>query len=276
MRKLSFLLALAAMLPAGRASAQLELPRPSQNAKVWQLVGLTEVTVEYSSPAVRGRTIWGGLVPYDKLWRTGANAATKLTVNKDVTIAGKPVPAGSYSIFTIPGASSWTVIVNKNASASTGSYKEAEDVVRFSATPKAIAHRERLAFIVSDATDDGASLDLEWEKVRVSIPLQVATATQALASIKASTDNAWRPWNAAARYALDTKKDADWAMRLVDTSVALRQDWQNLWTRALVLRAKGKTKDARASAQKAYDLGKKSEGFFFEADVKKALDEWKK
>ncbi len=276
MRKLSFLLALAGILPAGRASAQLELPRPSQNAKVWQLVGLTEVSVEYSSPAVKGRTIWGGLVPYDKLWRTGANAATKLTVSKDVTIAGKPVPAGSYSIFTIPRASSWTVVVNKNASASTGSYKEAEDVVRFQTTPVAIPHRERLAFIVSDATDETASLDLEWEKVRVSIPIQLGTAAQALANVKTATDNAWRPWNAAARYALDTKKDVDWALRLVDTSVALRQDWQNLWTRALVLKAKGRTKDAISSAKKAYDLGKKSDGFFFEADVKKALDEWKK
>ncbi len=85
-----------------------------------------------------------------------------------------------------------------------------------------------------------------------------------------------RPWNAAARYALETQKDVDWAMRLVDTSVTLHQDWQNLWTRALVQKTKGRAKDAYSSAQKAYDLGKKSDGFFFEAEVRKALDEWKK
>src|SRR5689334_16888846 len=97
----ALLFVLAAQLPA--LAQQLELPRPSPNAKVVQTVGLTEISVEYSSPGVKGRKIWGGLVPYDKLWRAGANAVTKITFSRDVKIDGKPVPAGSYAFFAIPG-----------------------------------------------------------------------------------------------------------------------------------------------------------------------------
>src|ERR1041384_4534287 len=95
--------ALALGAGAGAARADLELPRPSPFAKVWQVVGLTEITVDYSSPGVKGRKIWGGLVPYDQMWRAGANRATKVTFNKDVTFAGKPVPPGPYAFFVLPG-----------------------------------------------------------------------------------------------------------------------------------------------------------------------------
>ena len=105
----------ALLLASGPAAADLELPRPSPFAKVSQDIGLTTVTVDYSSPGVKGRKIWGGLVPYDKQWRTGANRATKITFSRDVTFAGKPVPAGTYALFTIPGKTDWTVILNKRA-----------------------------------------------------------------------------------------------------------------------------------------------------------------
>jgi hypothetical protein len=267
--------ALAVALSAGAASAQLELPRPSPQAKVSQMVGLTEVAVDYASPGVKARTIWGSLVPFDQLWRTGANSPTKVTLGKDVTIDGKQVPAGTYSLFTIPTKGAWTVVLNKNANAGTGNYKQAEDALRFSVTPKAIPHRERLAFIFNDTTDEATSLDLEWEKVRVSIPIKANTSQQALANIKSATTGAWRPFNAAARYLMD-KKDLDGALKLADQSIAMHEDWFNVWTRAQILSAKGKHKEAHAAAQKAHDLGKKSEMFFFEADVKKALAEWKK
>ena len=124
--RFAFALCSAITLAAGTAAAQqLDLPRPSPNAKVTQSIGLTEVTVEYSCPGVKGRAVWGTVVPYDQLWRAGANAATKVTFSKDVTIDGKPVPAGSYSLFAIPGKSTWTVILNKNATASTREYTQA-------------------------------------------------------------------------------------------------------------------------------------------------------
>ena len=135
---LSFITALA-LVPAP-AFADLELPRPSPFAKVSQEVGLTQITVDYSSPGVKGRKIWGALVPFDKMWRTGANQATKITFSKDVTFVDKAVPAGTYSLFTIPAKSGeWTVILNKNPNqGGTGQYKQDLDLLRFQARPQVI------------------------------------------------------------------------------------------------------------------------------------------
>jgi hypothetical protein len=160
-----------AQAPAGGQELK---PRPSPAAKVAQQVGGTMVEVDYSSPAVKKRKIWGDLVPEGKLWRTGANASTKITFSKDVTFGGKPVPAGTYALLTIPTPKSWTVILNKDTTlgGNVDKYKQEQDVVRFTATPKAAPARERLTFIFNDVTEDAATLDLEWEKVRVSMPIK--------------------------------------------------------------------------------------------------------
>src|SRR5262250_2592065 len=146
--------------PSVALAQQLDLPRPSPLGKVSQVVGLTEIAVEYSSPAVRGRKIFGEVVPYDKLWRTGANSATKITFSRDVSVAGKPVPSGTYAIFTIPGKNEWTVILNKNPDqGGTDQYKQELDALRFTAKPKSISHREHLTFTFGDFNDNGATLD---------------------------------------------------------------------------------------------------------------------
>lgn len=260
------------------ASAQpLELPRPSPSAKVSQTVGLTEISVEYSSPAVKGRKIWGGLLPAGELWRTGANSATKITFSKDVTVADKPVPAGTYAIFTIPTPTSWTVILNKNANqGGTDQYKQDLDQVRFTAKPVPVPHRERLTFIFEGTTDAATSLDLEWEKVRVAIPIKAATDAQVAANIKTYEERMWSPLNSAARHMLETKKDYDQGLKLVDKSLAIKEEWFNLWTKAQLLGAKGKAAEACPLAQKAKTLGDQNpNGFFFAAEVKKAITDWK-
>jgi Protein of unknown function (DUF2911) len=265
---------------SSRAIADLDLPRPSPGAKISQEVGLTQISVDYSCPAVKGRKIWGALVPFDKIWRTGANGATKLTFSRDVTFVDHPVPAGSYALFTIPAKNgAWTVILNKNADQpGTGrDYKPELDLLRVQVKATAAPQRERLAFIFSDFDDNKTSLDLEWEKLRVSIPIKVGTAQQALANINNAVDNAWRLYANAARYMLEVKKDYDTGMKYVDQSLALKQDWFNLWIKAALLAAKGNYKDAHAEAQRSYDLGQKAgPGFFLEEDVKKALADWSK
>ncbi len=261
----------------GAARADLDLPRPSPFAKVTQTVGYTDITVDYSSPGVKGRKIWGGLVPYDKMWRAGANTATKVTFSRDVTFAGKPVPAGTYAFFLIPTKAAWTVILNKKPDQpGTGvGYNQADDLLRVQVTPKAAPMRERLAYQVSDFTDDKASLDMEWEKLRLSIPIGLDTAKQAQAAIDGAVDNVWRTYANAARYMLETKKDYATGLKYVDQSLALKEDWFNTWIKAELLAAQGHYGDARTLAQKAYDLGSKSQMFFMEADVKKALGDWK-
>jgi len=267
-------------LTARAARADLELPRPSPFAKVVQDVGLTTITVDYSSPGVKGRKIWGGVVPFEKMWRTGANQATKITFSKDVTFVDQPVPAGTYALFTIPGKNGeWTIILNKNADQpGTGvAYKQELDQTRVKLYVRPAPFRERLAFFITDFTDDKASLEMEWDRLRLTIPVKVGTQAQALANITNAVDNTWRTYANAARYVLESKKDADTALKYIDQSLALKEDWFNLWVKATVLAEKKDWKGARETAQKSYELGQKAgPGFFLEGDVKKALADWAK
>jgi hypothetical protein len=266
---------------AGTASAQQaapELPAPSPKARVEQRVGLTDFSIEYSSPGVKGRKIWGDLVPFDKTWRTGANAATKLTASREFTFGGKPVPAGSYAVYTIPGKTSWVVALNSNLQAAGNDFDAKADVVRVSITPQAIASRERLTFLFSGTTDDGARLDLEWEKLRVSVPIQVATKAQVQASIDKAVDEAWRPHFASARYLLENGGDLSKALGYVDQSIAIKPTWWNHWVRAQILAKQNRAQDAVATGEKAVQLGTGDRVFesFFKDEVSKTIAGWKK
>ncbi len=255
--------------------AQLKLPQASPAAKVSQTVGLTEITVDYSSPAVKGRKIWGGVVPMDKVWRAGANKATTISFSMPVTIGDTQVPAGTYGFFAIPGAAQWTLILNKTSEQwGAYEYKQDADLLRMTVKPTAIPNRERLTYTVSNFTNDSASIDLEWEKVRVSLPVKLKTAEQTATAMKKAVEEAWVPMNQAARYALE-QKDFTNGLTYVDKSIAVGEHWYNQWTRAQLLAGAGKYKDATAAAEKAQALGAKDPEDFPADEVKKALAEWK-
>lgn len=266
-----------AILFAVSANAQLALPQASSKASVMQTVGLTEITIEYSSPAVKGRTIWGDLVPYDEVWRAGANAATKVTFSEDVKIGGKEVKKGSYSLFVIPRKSAdWSIILNSNPAASASARKANEDVVEVKVKPVTVSHRENLSYSISDFTDSRANIALEWEKQRLPLVVETNTATQAEANIGKLLNSSWRDYNNAARYMIE-KGNLDKAMEYVNTSIALNEVWWNHWVKAQILHQKGMNKDAYTHAQKAKELGDKNpQGFFFQTDVEQALKTWKK
>lgn len=270
------LAALLVFLAVPSFAHELKLPAPSLAAKVSATAGLTDLSVEYSSPGVKGRKIWGALVPNDQVWRTGANHSTLLTFSEDVEIGGTKVPRGSYSFFAIPGASSWTLIVNKNTGLwGSDGYKKEEDVVRVTAKPQAIPLRERLTYLFSNASNDSVNLDLEWEKVRVTLPIKLLTAAQADAAIAEAKDEAWVPMYQAARYYLEVKQPAK-GLEVIEQSIAEKKVWNNVWVKAQLLAASGKTKDAYALAEEAQKLGEANpKGFFAAGDVKKALTEWK-
>ena len=260
------------------AQAALELPQPSPKARVEQRVGLTDFAVDYSSPSVKGRKIWGELVPFDRPWRTGANAATKLTASRDFVFAGKPVPAGSYALYTIPGKTSWTVVLNSSTDAwGNDGFDAKKDLLRVTLKPEAIHGRERLTFLFSATTDSNARLELEWEKVRIAIPIQVDTKTQALANLEKAVDDAWRPHFAAARYLLDNGGDLDKALGYVQQSIAIKSTWWNNWIQAQLLAKKGRTAEAVAAADKTLQLGAADKTFesFFKPEVDKSLAGWK-
>lgn len=265
---------------ASTAVAQVpELPAQSPKARAEQRVGVTDFSVDYSSPAVKGRPIWGTLVPFDQVWRTGANAATKLTASREFTFGDKKVPAGSYGIFTIPGKASWTVILSSKAEGGGLQYDPKADVARITVKPDALtAPRERLTFIFADTTDDATKLDLEWEKVRVSIPLSVDTKGQVAGNIDASLAEAWRPHWASARYLLETGGDLNRAMSLIDTSIAVKAHWWNTFTKASIQAKQGKKKEAIATAEQAQKLGAGDAQYesFGKGMVAGAIAEWKK
>lgn len=257
------------------AAAQLQLPAASPAASVTQTVGLTDVKVEYSSPAVKGRPIWGALVPWNQPWRTGANLATKVTFSRDVTFGGKRVPAGTYALVSFPTQKGWSVSLNRELGLFAGkTYDAKQDVVKVPATTTEIPHRERLTFLFANTTDDATSLDLEWEKLRLSVPLKVDTAAHARASIEEGMESTWRTPAAAARY-LAEQKDYAGALKLADTSVGVKSTWFNQWVRADILARMGRYAEAKKAAQASWDLGHKDPGFFFRDAVAKALKEWK-
>jgi hypothetical protein len=267
-------LSLLSVLVAPSASAQgLQTPAPSPRASASQQVGVIELTVDYSSPGKKERTIWGDLVPYGEIWRTGANAATTLETTGDVTIDGKPVPAGKYAVFTIPGEKEWTVILNKNPDqGGTGDYDEKLDQVRLKVVPEQGMERERLTFLFSDTTDDSTRLDLVWAGLRVSVPIQVDTATMVNAGIEAYVDEASGTLARAARYKSE-KGDVDGALKLIDASLAI-----DTWLKADMLHQKEEHKAAYKLAQQANEMGKAAgdEEYFWKDRVEKALAEWKK
>jgi hypothetical protein len=233
---------------------------------------------EYSSPGVKNRQIWGALVPFDELWRTGANAATKLEAKRDFTFGGKKVPAGTYAVFTIPGRDSWTVILNTDATAQTRDYDKKKDAARIAVKPQTAPQRERMTFLFSDTTDDATRLDLEWEKLRVSVPIQVDTAAHARANIDKAVDDAWRPHLSSARYLLDSGGDLKQALGYADTSIAIKPTWWNHWVKAQILAKQGRPADAVAAAERARQLGKGDQVFEgnFKEQVSRSIADWQK
>ncbi len=283
---LKFSLVLTAFLLFLNVSAQLVLPQPSPKASVMQTVGLTDITIDYSSPSVNGRTIWGDLVPYDMIWRAGANSATKITFSRDVTINDVIVPKGSYSIFIIPTQTEWTVIINKDATASTDAYKQEMDIVRIKVFPSSVPTVaissnaatptiERLTYNFSDFTNEMSNINLSWEKVKISFSVKVDTDKQANENIEKATSGVWSIYNNSARYFFD-KKEYDKALNYVNQSISNSDQWFNNWVKAQILNAQGKKNDAYNSAKKAKELGDKSPAgsFFYKVAVYKALIDW--
>lgn len=268
------------VLASGLAAAQSgpDLPQPSPKARVEQRVGVTDFSVEYSSPGVKGRKVWGGLVPFGELWRAGANAATRFEASRDFSFGGKPVPAGKYALYVTPTAKGWTIHLNSNwNTGGTGGYDKKNDVATVEVTPSAVPHRERLTFIFSDTSDDGSRLDLEWEKLRASVPLKVDTKAHVLAGIEGTLKDAWRPHFASARWHLENGGDLQKALGYIDTSIAISATWWNHWVKAQILAKQGKSAEAVTLGEKADALGKGDGVYerFFKTAVTEAVAGWK-
>ena len=204
--------------------AQVRTPAPSPSSKVTQMVGLTEVTIEYSRPSVKGRTIFGDLVPYGSLWRTGANAATKISFDKDVQVGGQDLKAGSYALITKPGKAEWAVMLFEHTSGNWGTYTK--DDVKAAATvmvkPMDIGvNVESMLIDVNNITANSATIDLVWASTAVAIPLTVHTDKEVMASIdKVMAGPSQGDYYNAATYMRNAGKDLNVALEYMNKGIS--------------------------------------------------------
>ncbi|MBD1210213.1 MAG: DUF2911 domain-containing protein [Ignavibacteria bacterium] len=257
----------------------VRFPSPSSGAVVKQSIGITDITITYSRPGVKGREVWGKLVPYNELWRTGANMATVLEVTDEVMIEGQKLPAGKYSLFTIPAQTGeWTLVINKNpALGGTAGYKQEEDVFRTKVKPQMqTASREWLEFSFEDLTDSSANVVLYWERLRLPIKMTVATQELTFAKARNAVANAQGANLGFANYALQTNSNLDEALKMTDASIAVQETYRNNVIKARILEKMGKKADAVKFLEKGVKMGKEMKTAPFDlADNEKMLATWK-
>lgn len=248
------LLVLVAAFPlAGAAqSRDIAFPRESPRGTASVDVGFSRIAIDYGRPAVRGRPVWGELVPWDYVWRAGANENTILDVSSPVTIGGTTVPAGRYGLHMIPARGDWTVILSREANNwGSFSYRASEDALRFRTTPRQGEMTERLQYTFDDVTDSTVVLTLRWERLAIPVPIRVDTRQVVLDSVRSQLRGVpqffGQGWAQAARYAL-ANGQLDLAAEWSREAVARQPSYQTLHTRALVLERQGDSA-AAASAQ---------------------------
>lgn len=257
--RLLFLGALALALSSNLAAQPLlRVPQVSPRAISQETFGITDVKVDYHRPSVNNRRIFGGLVPYDVIWRAGANENTLVSFSTPVSVEGQPLAAGTYSLFLVPGQQQWTVVFNAFTGGwGTYSYDQSQDVLRVKVTPAAADMQERLAYTFDDAKADAVTLNLRWEKVRVPIRLSAETTKLTMASIKDQLRSGlhWVPqaWREGAGYAL-RNNEIDTALAWADTSINQSADAFNLRLKARILEKKGDAAGAKALREQAAAL----------------------
>lgn len=268
-----------ALLIAIPAVAQVTYPRVSPKSTLTQTVGLTDVTVIYSRPAMKGRQVFGQLVPTGEVWRTGANEATIFKVSDDVTINGQKLAAGSYSLHTIPGASEWTLIFNKTADQwGSYEYKQDQDALRVTAKPQALQSPvEMLTISFPEVQLASATAAIEWDKVRVPFTIGVDMEKKTLASIKAelAKQDDWRLPYQAANFAFNNGMSWAESQQWVDRSIAIKKTVQNVGLKARMAAKAGNSKDAIKLGEEAIALGKAAEPKVDTAALEKTVAEWK-
>lgn len=252
---------LVASLLAPVAVDAVEFPRPSPKASVTQTVGLTDVTITYGRPRVKGRAIWGELVPYDQVWRTGANEATTITIGEASTIEGRPLPAGTYGLYTIPSREEWTLIFNRGAQRwGAFEYRQEEDVLRVKVKPQSADFHESMTFVFSDVNTESARVDLYWERIRVSFVVKMDVIARTLAAareqIAAAPTDDWLLLSRAATFCLENDVNLTEAAAWMDRALAVRTNYYTLFGKACFLALNGRRSEAADYARKAIAAGR--------------------
>jgi len=302
MKKIIFFIFTISIFPvlshAQYGAGGVHLPWESQKASVSQTIGLTDIQIVYHRPAVKGRKIWGELVPYNSgiPWRAGANENTTISFSSDVMIEGKPLIAGTYGLHFIPGENEWTVIFSKNSTSwGSFSYDQKEDALRVTVKPQPAEFAEFLTFEFVNPEVNKTHIQLHWEKLAVGFKVEVNTHEAVLASIRKELRNTpgfnWKSYNDAASYCIDENFNFDEALQWANRSISIEENFDNLETLSELQKKMGKEDEAEKTMQRAMVIAKPMElnGFgrqllrekktdeamkIFEYNLKKNPNEW--
>ncbi len=259
---------LAAVTPPAPAllaqAPPLVLPKQSPRASVSQTVGLTTIGLTYDRPAVTGRQVWGALVPFDSVWRAGANENTVLELSSPARIGGQALGAGRYGLHMIPTKGDWTIILSRQANAwGSFSYDPKEDALRFTATPAPGEMHERLTYTFDDPTDSAVVLTLRWEKLAVPFTIGVDTKTVVTDSLREQLRGLgrffWQPWSQAAAWCAANGVNLEEATAWADKSIAMNENFTNQRVKAALLVQRGDETGAKAAAQRSLAIATEAE-----------------
>jgi len=270
---------LAAMAFTFSAQAQ-ELPAPSPYAEVMQRVGLTDVTIEYSRPGVKGREIFGGLLKDGIVWRTGANATTTITFSTEATIGGEKVEAGTYAIFTKLTANNWVLLLNRDTKASEGTYDASKDVAKIALkVEKTNSLVENMTFSFVNTQINSAELKFEWENSTWSVPIEVESKKMAMKNIEDKMkegDVSYGTYHASASYYLSNNIDLDKALEWSKKSVEMSPQYWNTMVLSKIYAAKGDKKNAIKTAKKGIELSEAAGSEVYVKMNKENIEKWSK
>jgi hypothetical protein len=262
-------------------NAQFKTPAASPMSTLTQEVGLTDVTIEYSRPSMKGRAIFGDLVPFDKMWRTGANKNTMITFSDDVRIGGSDVKKGTYAIFTKPGKAAWDVYLYTDTEnwGTPESWDDAKVAAKVSATPvKLPVTMETLLINVGNVNNNGASIQMIWENTLVAFDVEVPTKATVEKSIEAlMAGPSARDYYSMAGFYLDEKDNLDTALEFIDKSISM--NYEKFWTvrrKALIQAELGKYKDAIKTAKRSIELAKEAGNEGYVNSNMKSIAAWSK
>jgi len=281
MKKIYYLTSVAFICCLSASIAQIKTPAPSPVCKISQEVGLGKVEIEYSRPSAKGRAVIGELVPYNEMWRTGANASTKINFTEDVTFGGVAVPKGNYALYTVPNRNEWELILYKNTTfwgTPDKDFVETDVAARVKAPAKSVKDMvETFTMNIGNITNSAADLQLMWENTSVSVPMTFNTDTKVLADIKAQMEGpSANTYYQSARYYYEEKKDMKQALEWVDKS--LEKGGDKFWIlrlKANILGELGRYQEAIATAEKSTALAQKEGNADYPRMNTRSIADWK-
>ncbi len=263
---------------ASQSISQPEYPPISPGATVSQMIGITNVSVTFHRPGVKGRLIWGEVVSFEELWRAGANNATTIEFSTEVNIKDKKIPAGKYSFFI---QLKWKqnaaiLVLNKNADLwGTSGYKKEDDILRLTVKPEYLEHQEWLIYTFKDLSKNFANLEMHWEDFAVSLPISVETDKFVLEGARKA--KGWKEKRNAAEYCLENDVAMDEGMKWINESVAEERNFSNLSIKARILKKEGKSPEAIKVMEEAIAMGNKMDKKpYYLGDMEEMLQDWKK